>query len=134
MKTLITNTRILAVALMSLFAVAFTYPAQANETKPAPAELKYLGQLKSQPLFELTFNQDEDTEFLVVIRDEFQNVLYKEYVKAGTISKKYLLNTDELGDTPIHFEITGRKTDKTIVYKVNNNSRFIQDLVVSQVK
>lgn len=135
MKTLLSNTRILAVAFASVFAIAFTTPALANDkTEPAPVELKYLGQLKNQPLFELTFNNTQDNEFTVVIRDEFKNVLYKETVRNGVTSKKYLLNTDELGDVGLQFEITGRTTDKTIVYEVNRNSRLVEDLVVNKIK
>jgi hypothetical protein len=132
MKTLLINTRILAVAFVSAFAVAFTTPAVAAE--PTPVELKYLGQLKNQPLFELTFNNGEDTEFTVVIRDEFKNVLYKEFIKSGVTSKKYLLNTDELGDVSLQFEITGKKSDKTIIYEVNRNSRYVENLVVNKIK
>lgn len=130
MKTLLINTRILAIAFASVFAVAFTSPVLAAEKDPAPVELKYLGQLRNQPLFELTFNNEENTEFLVVIRDEFRNVLYKETVKAGVTSRKYALNTDDLGDISIQFEITGKQTDKTIVYEVNKNSRFVEDMTV----
>lgn len=129
------NTRILAIALVSVFAVALTTPVLANEGKnPNPVELKYIGQLKNQPLFELTFDNAADNEFIVVIRDEFKNVLYRDFIKGGTTSKKYLLNTDEIGDITVQFEITSRKTDKTIVYEVNRNSRFVEDLVVNKVK
>lgn len=129
------NLRILAIAFVSVFAIAFASPALANDkTEPASVELKYLGQLKNQPLFELTFNNAQDNEFIVVIRDEFNTVLYKEIVKSGVTSKKYLLNTEELGDVGLQFEITGRTTDKTIVYGVNKNSRFVEDLVVNKIK
>lgn len=132
MKTLFMNTRILAIAFLSVFAIAFTSPALANDGKePVPVELKYLGQLRNQPLFELTFNNTEDTDFLVVIRDEFKNILHREYVKNGVTSKKYLLNTEELGNISLQFEITGKKTEKPVIYEVNKNSRFVEDMAVT---
>jgi hypothetical protein len=82
----------------------------------------------------LTFNNIENSEFTVVIRDEQENVVYKDFVKAGTTSKKYLLNTEELGDIAVHFEITNKKTDKTVVYKINKSTRFVEDVVVNKVK
>lgn len=135
MKTLI-NTRIAAIALVAFLTVAFTTPVLANTTgeNPQNVELKYLGQYKSQPVFELSFKNAEDAEFTVVIRDEQDNIVYKDFIKSGTTSKKYLLNTEELGNVPVNFEITSRKTDKTVVYKVNKNTRLVEDVVVNQIK
>lgn len=135
MKTSIINTRTVAIALAAIITVAFTSPVLANNGKePQPAELKYLGQFKNQPVFELTFNTIESNDFTVVIRDDQDNVIYKDFIKAGTASKKYLLNTEELGDMAVNFEITNKKTDKTVVYKINKNSRFVEDVVVNKVK
>jgi hypothetical protein len=135
MKTLI-NTRIVAIALVAALTLAFTTPALANTTgeNPQNVELKYLGQYKNQPVFELTFKNSEEADFTVVIRDEQDNIVYKDFIKSGTTSKKYMLNTEELGDIPVNFEITSRKTDKTVVYKVNKNTRLVEDVVVNLVK
>jgi hypothetical protein len=135
MKTLI-KTRIVAIALVAALTVAFTTPVLANTTgeNPQAVELKYLGQYKNQPVFELTFKNSEEADFTVVIRDEQDNIVYKDFIKSGTTSKKYMLNTEELGDIPVNFEITSRKTDKTVVYKVNKNTRVVEDVVVNLVK
>jgi|SRR5690242_12862989 len=135
MKTLI-NTRIIAIALVAALTVAFTSPVLANTTgeNPQPVELKYLGQYKNQPVFELSFKGTEDADFTVIIRDDQDNIVYKDFIKSGTSSKKYMLNTEELGDIPVNFEITSRKTDKTVVYKVNKNTRTVEDVVVNQIK
>jgi hypothetical protein len=134
MKTL--KTRIVAIALVAALTVAFTTPVLANTTgeNPQNVELKYLGQYKNQPVFELTFKNSEEAEFTVVIRDEQDNIVYKDFIKSGVTSKKYMLNTEELGDVPVNFEITSRKTDKTVVYKVNKNTRVVEDVVVNLVK
>ena len=135
MKTLF-NTRIVAIALVAALTVAFTSPVLANTTgeNPQPVELKYLGQYKNQPVFELSFKGTEDADFTVIIRDDQDNIVYKDFIKSGTSSKKYMLNTEELGDIPVNFEITSRKTDKTVVYKVNKNTRTVEDVVVNQIK
>jgi hypothetical protein len=134
MKTL--KTRIVAIALVAALTVAFTTPVLANTTgeNPQAVELKYLGQYKNQPVFELTFKNSEEAEFTVVIRDEQDNIVYKDFIKSGVTSKKYMLNTEELGDVPVNFEITSRKTDKTVVYKVNKNTRVVEDVVVNLVR
>lgn len=135
MKTQMNKLRIAAIALVAVFTVALSTPVRAEDGKnPVQTELKFIGEIKNQPVFELTFSTEDETEFTVVIRDEFKNVLHKENVKTGTASKKYLI-TSELADLDIlQFEVTGKKTDKTVVFQINKNSRFIQDMVVNKVK
>ncbi|MEI9910675.1 MAG: hypothetical protein WDO71_13960 [Bacteroidota bacterium] len=55
MKTMI-NTRLIAIALVASFTVAFASPAMAgDEKKVIPVELKFIGNVKNQPLFHMTF-------------------------------------------------------------------------------
>jgi hypothetical protein len=113
--------------------MGLTLPALANdEKKPIPVELKFIGNIENKPVFQLTFSNPAETEFTVVVRDEFGNVLYKDVVKGEKISKRFLLNIEELGDAPIQFEITGKKTDRTVIYEVNKKARLVEDVVVSR--
>jgi hypothetical protein len=134
MKTLLTYARNAAIAFVAVTAVAFISPVRANDTKPQAVELKYLGQFQNHPVFELNFASEKDTEFTVIIRDDQNNVVYKDFVKAGTVSKKYLLNTEEVGDVPLQFEITGKQSAKTVIYEINKSTRTIDDVVVNKLK
>lgn len=135
MKTLLNKTRTAAVALVAVLAVAFTSPVLANESKePQPVELKYLGQYKTYPVFEVNLNSEEASDFVVIIRDDQQNIVYRDFIKSGTSSKKYVVNTDEVGDIPLKFEITNKKTDKTVVFETNKSTRTIQDVVVNKIR
>jgi hypothetical protein len=135
MKTMI-KTRLLAIALVASFTVAFTSPALANEEKNAiPVELKFVGNMKNnQPLFHLVFTGTVENEFTVTVRDEYGNVLYRDNVKGASFTKKFLLNTEELGDAELKFEITGKNYEKPVVFEINNHSRFVEDVVVNKVK
>ncbi len=135
MKKVLINTRILAIGLAATFTTAFSSPALAiDEKKAIPVELKFLGNIEKQPVFELTFKNAEENEYTVIVRDEFSNVLYRDKIKGGTVTKKFILNTEELGDTKIQFEIVGKKTEKTVVYEVNRESRLVEDLTVNKMK
>ena len=135
MKTQLFNARNAAIALAAIFAVSFTSPAIASEgLNPSGVEFKFIGKLKNQPVLQVTFNNAEETDFIVEILDEYNNVLYKDYVKANNTTKKFMLNTEEIGNVGIRFEITGRKSNKTVVFEVNHNSRVVEDVVVNQVK
>lgn len=130
------NPRIVTIALVALFTVAFTAPALANNEKDAaPVELKYLGKYNNQPVFEVSFvnAKVEGSEYIVVIRDSENNVLYKDVVKPGTLTRKYLLDTENVSDVAVQFEITEKKSNKTSVYAVNKSSRIVEDLAVNKL-
>ena len=135
MKKVLINTRIFAIALAVVFASSFSSPALANDDKKAiPVEMKFIGSFENQPVFQLNFSNAEENEYTIVVRDEFNNVLYRDNVKGENITKKFRLNTEELGDVSIKFEITGKKTEKSVVFEVNKKSRVIDDLVINKVK
>ena len=134
MKKVSINPRILAIALVTTFSVAFLSPAFAiDEKKVIPVDLKFVGNIENQPVFELAFTNADESEYTVVVRDENNTVLYRDNVK-GNVTKKFMLNIEELGNTAIQFEITGKKTDKTVIYEVNKNSRLIEDIVINKMK
>ena len=134
MRSLLTNTRIVPVLALTIFAVAFTLPAVAAESTPVPVELKYIGQYNNQPVFELNMNGSEEKEFTVIIRDENNNVLYKENLKGETIRKKFMLDVEELGSSNLKFEIIGKKSARSFVYEVNKNSRQSENVVLNKTK
>lgn len=135
MKKVTINPRIAAIALAFVLVSSFALPASANDEKNViPVELRFLGNFKNQPLFQLSFTSAVESEFTVVVRDEYNTVLYKDNVKGGVFAKKFLFNTDELGDAALRFEITGTKDQKPAVFEISKNSRYIQDVVVSKVK
>ncbi|HRQ51709.1 MAG TPA: hypothetical protein PLR74_14280 [Agriterribacter sp.] len=133
MKNLINNYRTAAFLMAVLFTVSFTAPAFAIDDKNKPGlQLQHIGNIKEQPVFQLSFNGAEEQEFSVVVLDNENTVLYKDILKGSNFVKKFLLNTEELGNANVRFEITNRKTSKTTTYDINRNTRYIQDLVVNK--
>lgn len=128
------NTRLVAIALVTVLSVAFSTPALAgDETKVIPVELKFIGNVQNQPLFHMTFNSTDDSEFTIIVRDQVGNILYKDVVKGKNISKKFMLNTEELGDAELKFTVTSKSYEKPVVFEVNKQTRFVQDVVVNKV-
>lgn len=133
MKKVLINTRIFAIALAVTFTTAFNSPALAiDEKKPIPVEMKFVGNVENQPVFELIFTGTEENEFMIVVRDEFNYELYRDNIKAGHVTQKFLLNTEELGDAAIQFEITDKKSNETVIFEVNKKQSFIEDVVISK--
>ncbi len=133
MKSTFINPRNLAIAIATVLSFGFTSPAKANdEKKTIPVELKYLGNIENKPVFQLTLNGADENEFTIVVRDEYNTVLYRDNV-SGNTSKKFLLNTEELAGVGVQFEITGKKSFKTVTYEVNKSSRIVEDVVVNKL-
>lgn len=135
MKNVFTNTRIAAIALVALFTLALNTQVFANNEKnPSGVEIKFIGSHKNQPVLELHFNNAAETEYTIEVVDEYNVLLYKDVVKANAGVRRFMLNTEELGNVGLRFEITGRKSNKTTVYEINRNARVVEDLVVNKVK
>ena len=99
------------------------------ETPALPVELKFAGTFKNQPLVQLNFTgSTEDNAYSISVTDESGIVLYNADVKGGIFSKQFLLNTDDLGDAVLNFEITGRKSGKKAVYKVSRQTNVSEQM------
>jgi|CXWL01.1.fsa_nt_gi hypothetical protein len=136
MKKIFNNNRLIAIAFFTVFSVAISPAVTANDKNPVvPVELKFAGFINDQPLFQLNFSGDVlQNEFTISITDENGISLYRENIKGENFSKKFLLNTDEIGDNTLRFEVFSNKTKQSVAYKVNRNTRFVQDVVISEVK
>ena len=136
MKKIFSNNRIIAIAFLTVFSVGLAPVAMATEKKPAvPAELFFVGNIKNQPVFQLNVaGSAAQDEFTINISDEFGVSLYRETIKSENFTKKFLLNTDEIGDNTLKFEVYCKKTKQSVTYEVNRNSRFVQDLAITRIK
>jgi hypothetical protein len=122
---------IIAIAFLSVISIMQVTAADTTTLNPTlPVELKYAGTFKSQPLIQLNFTGSKDENvFNITITDESGVVFYNSDVKGETFSKQFLLNTDDLGDAVLKFEITGKKSGKSVSYRVNRQVTEQMDVV-----
>ncbi len=131
MKTQIRN--YVTIALFLAFSIFSTVTLANDEKKnPPAAELKYIGNLKNQPVFQLDLNSAKEEEFAISIRDQFGEVLYTERVKAKIFTRKFQLDTDNLGDAVLRVEVKSGKS-KPEVFTINRNTRFIEETSISKL-
>ncbi len=135
MKRIFCNNRIIVLAFFTVFSIAAS-PALANiGSKDLPVELKYTGHVNNQPMYKLVVaGNTEQDEFAIIIRDEDKNTLYRENIKGENFSKSFLLNTNEIGDGKLHFEIVSKKTKKSVVYEISRNTHVEEKIVITEVK
>ena len=135
MKKIFRNSRLLAIAFFTVFTASAAPAALANHSKDLPVELKFIGSINNQTIFQLNISGDDmHNDFTIIIRDELNNTIYRENIKADTFSKKFLFNKDELGDDTLQFEVFCRQTNQSVLYKINRQYRTTDELVVSELK
>jgi hypothetical protein len=136
MKIKMRNFGMMLMAVIAL-TLAFSNTTLANgekNPKSSSIELKFIGEYESQPVFQLNLNNVEEDEFSITFRDEFGNVLYTGKVKGSNISKKFMLNTEEIGDHVLVVEVRAKKSDKAEVYQINRNRSYVEETVVNKVR
>ena len=133
MKTTNTNLKVLTVTLFTFLALGISQQAFAETSDSTPVELKFLGNLKNQPVFQLNLNNEMAGEFTVVIKDARNEVVFYETLKGKEISRKYQFQTGEMDASKLVFEITNRKDQTSTVYSINRQTRTVQDLVINKL-
>jgi hypothetical protein len=131
MKTKIKNYGTIALFIVFSFVATVTLANDVKKDPPA-AELKYIGILKNQPVFQLDLNSAKEEEFAISIRDEFGEVLYTERVKAKVFTRKFQLDTETLGDAVLRVEVKSGK-NKPEVFTISRNTRFIEETSISKL-
>jgi hypothetical protein len=125
MEKIFLNKRIVVIAFFTVFSTAVV-PVRASETDSVPVELRFIRWVKDQPIFQFDFRGNvQDDEFAIMIKDEFNNILYKENIKGEFFTKSFLLNTNEIADDTLYFEIRSKKSNQSKVYPVNRYT-FVQ--------
>ncbi len=135
MKKVLRNKSIIAIALFTVFTVGMSPVVMANDIKPTvPVELKFVGNVNEKNVFQLNFKgSSEENEFTIIITDEDGNRLYREILKGENFSKRYLLNTEEIGGSELRFEVSSNKSNKPAVFKVNRQARLVEEVVVNKI-
>jgi hypothetical protein len=137
MKQTIKSTRMIAMGILTLCTIGLSNSTFAGAKTNNPAELKYVGKIENQPVFQLKLNNDEAETYFINIKDENNNVLYSEKVKGANLSRNYRLDVD---DADLHspgfgvtFEVESAKTHKKEVYKVSNQTKVTENIVVAKL-
>ena len=137
MKQTIKATKMITVGLFTLCTLGITNATFAGTKTDAPAELKFIGKIKNQPVFELNLNNDASDEYYINIKDANYNVLYSEKIKGENLSRKYQLDVDasQLSDPAfgVRVEVTSAKTHKTQVYKISSQTSVTENIEVAKL-
>jgi hypothetical protein len=91
-----------------------------------PVELKYVGQLKNSPVFQINLTDVNNVETLnITIKDDAGNTLYNDNVKNGSFSKKFMLTPEQTDEETIRVDVTAKSGNKQVSYLINTQTRQI---------
>ena len=137
MKQTLNATRMITMGLFTLCTMAISHSALATVKAEGPIELKFIGQVEKQPVFQLSLNNDEAEEYFITVRNADYDVIFSEKIKGINLSRKYQLALDE-GDLAssefgVSIQVTSAKTHKTETFKVKATSHFIENYEVAKL-
>jgi hypothetical protein len=136
MKKILRNSRFFALAFIILCTTASASAGDSIRVRTVlPAELKFEGMIRNNPLFQLSIagNQGQD-EFVIHISDSWGNVLYRENVRAENFTKRFLFNYDELGEETVYLSVSSRKLRQEMVYEINRSTRSVEEYSINPLK
>ena len=118
------------------FTLAFTTPTMANDGEKGDhkTELKFIGNMENQPVFELNLANKIEDEYTVIFRDQNGNILYNDKFKGAGLTKKFLLKSDEFGDEVLNVIVKSKLGNTTEVYTINRSHSYVEETQVNKVK
>jgi hypothetical protein len=139
MKQTMNATRMITMGLLTLCTMGLSQATFAG-TKPGnPVELKFIGKIENQPVFQLNMNNSEAEEYYVSVKDENNTLLYSEKVNArdANFSRKYQLdiNEDDISSPGfgVTVEVTSAKTHKTNIYRISSQTTVNENIIVAKL-
>jgi hypothetical protein len=132
MKTKVRNFG--AAALLVVFSLIgnAVFANNGNGDTPA-AQLKYIGSIGHQPLFQLNLDGVKEAYYYISIKDQKGQELYSEKVKAKTFTRTFRLDTEDIGDAVLTVEVRSSGSNKPEVFTINRKTRFVEENSVSKL-
>ena len=137
MKKVMNKNKAIIIAIMALISTSFSNPLSAmdKKTDPPGVEIKYLGFLDKNPVFEIIFNNGQVDNYFITIRDEAGTTLHSEKISGKSISRRYRINTEEvIPEGGLRFEIRVGSTNKTEVYVAGITESVTREMAVNKIQ
>ena len=137
MKKVMNKSKTIIIAMVTLISTSFSKPLSAMDKKvdPVGVEIKYLGFVDKNPVFEISSNNAEVDNFFITIRDRAGNILYSEKLSGKSFSRRYRIDTqEEITDGGLRFEVRSANSKKTEIYVVGVNENVTREVAVNKIQ
>ena len=119
--------------LVSVLFISSANAAENKSEKTTPYELKYVGKLDEQPIFQLDIENAHKEDVYLRLEDEVGNVLYTSKFNEKNFSKKFQFDISEGFNTKIKMTLLSKSARQTQVFKINNVQQVVESVVVTKV-
>ncbi len=133
MKTYLSKTKIIALALVTFFTTSITAPAIANDGDK-DVEIAYIGNMNELPVYRLSLKNKTSEIYFVSITDRDGNLIYKEKVSGANIVRNYQFDEEIYADYDLTFTISTPKGKTVSEYNVSRSKKTINEVAVSKIK
>ena len=137
MKKVMSKNKAIIFGLMAIISTSFSNPVSAMDKKSDPpgVEIRYLGFVNKNPVFEITTNNVQADNFFITIRDEAGTVLFTEKLSGKMLSRRYRIDTEEeIADGGLRFEVRSVKSKKTEVYIAGVSENTTREMAVIKIQ
>jgi hypothetical protein len=129
-----TSVRNIFLAAILMLGIIPAVSAQtSNKTNPAVVDIKYLGSVDNQPIFQVEFDNASQENIHVSITDEDGNVLYGEKFRDKKFSRKFKFEKSNSDPFKLKFTLTGDNAKLSQVFEVNTKVWTVQDVVITKL-
>jgi len=137
MKKVMSKNKAIIFGLMAIISTSFSNPVSAMDKKSDPpgVEIRYLGFVNKNPVFEITTNNVQADNFFITITDETGMVLFSEKLSGKNLSRKYRIDTDEeIAEGGLRFEVRSVNSKKTAVYLAGISENITREMAVTKIQ
>src|SRR6186997_1694655 len=137
MKKVMNKNKAIIIALMAIISTSFSNPVSAMDKKSDPpgVEIRYLGFVNKNPVFEITTTNVQADNFFISIRDEAGTVLFSEKLSGKMLSRRYRIDTEEeITKGGLRFEVRSLKSKKTSVYIAGVNENITKEMAITKIQ
>ena len=137
MKKVMSKNKAIIFGLMVMISTAFSNPVSAMDKKSDPpgVEIRYLGFVNKNPVFEITTTNVQADNFFITIRDEAGTVLFSEKLSGKQLSRRYRIDTEEeITNGGLRFEVRSVKSKKTEVYIAGVSENITREMAVTKIQ
>jgi len=137
MKKVMSKNKAIIFGLMAIISTSFSNPVSAMDKKSDPpgVEIRYLGFVNKNPVFEITTSNVQADNFFITIRDDAGTVLFTEKLSGKMLSRRYRIDTEEeIADGGLRFEVRSVKSKKTEVYIAGVSENTTREMAVTKIQ
>jgi hypothetical protein len=131
---------VLTPAAFACMLIAASVPSTAHAGEPrkvgqlqAPVQIKYMGKINSQPVYEVNVDNLQEEDIYLTLRDESGSLLYSDTFKGKKFSQKFQFNVADAENMKITLGLTSKKDKKTQVLQFNNVTKTYEDVVITKI-